>query len=127
MSKISKKFPLGKRVELTDGYLKVSVGRKFAYISWDPKEAGNHEIIYWRISDRDNPFRLIVDVEYKEHNFYDKAENIIKYRSLFEGIHKHIDTLLELYDKGFYYTPPQFYEFLRPYINLPSKLIGELI
>ena len=126
MGKISKRFPLGKRIEFTDGCLKVSVGRKFAYVSWDPKGVGNHEVIYWRISSMYDPFRIIVDVEDKDHKFDNKAENIMNYRRLFEGVHKHIDTLLDLYDKGYYYTPQDFYEFIGSLsTNLSSRLMGE--
>ncbi len=99
------KFPLGKKVEFDDGYLEVYVGRGHAYLGWEPKEeSGHYELITWNIigSSRFIPMKPWILVEDKDHNPLNRdPESIMKYRSLFAGVHKDIDRLLNLYDNDF--------------------------
>ena len=110
MDKIPDKFHLGKKVEFDDGYLEVYVGRGHAHIEWKPKkEAGHYELITWVImgSNRPIPMRPCVSVKDKDNNpLNSNPESIMRYRSLFEGINKDIDRLLNLYDKDFVIRNP---------------------
>jgi hypothetical protein len=97
---MSIKLKLNEIMEVSDGHLRASVRRGHFEVEWTSnKDPRIYEVIEWR---RDGGFTYFVqqEVEGKYKGVEALPENLMRHRTLFEGVHKDIDKLLKAYDKG---------------------------
>ena len=99
-----KKLTLDEEVEVEDGYLEAHVGKGHVYIKWVSKnDSGINECLAWHASLRE---AFLISVQERNPRTLEcplsnaEPTHLLKYRNLFENVHRDIDKLVKAYDSN---------------------------